>query len=221
LTTPANQPTHDQASPASGRTLQIVRALICLALAAGVLVFGILAVNELTHETTAQAPGRDFGTGHASPPEPKPASHDPLQGLARLNPEQFIPITRANPHPGQIKPFQSAAAFIQPPYRQPTYNGEVWEFCAYRVEDALPSEAFNHYDTQARLLGLAIVQQGPTTNTAPGGIRARWSDGKRTLELTAWPTLGAPPAKPAQPPLRTPTALDWVVKYSYPEPAIE
>lgn len=199
------------------KALRFARLLIALGLAIGVLVFAVLMIEELKAGVTTDAIPADFGAAYTSTPQQlaKPDSPNPLAGLTTTDPTKFIPILRDNPHPGEIMPFMKADPFGQPPYRQPTAGNDVWELCAYRVRDASLADLIAHYDQQARGRSMRLARQRPTTRAA-GGIVAAWSDGQRTLEVTALPL---PMTEPTTPPLAPPNPLQWVVKYSYPEAA--
>lgn len=92
-------------------------------------------------------------------------------------------------------------------------GGEVWEHADYITKDASLTDLIAHYNSQATQHGLKLTKQHPTSNEKPGGIVAAWTDGQKSLQVTAWPL---PNRKPVQPPLAPPTPLHWVVKYSYP-----
>lgn len=178
-------------------------------------MFAIFTINELSAGPPNPAMPTSFG---ASPTEAeqRPVAQSgaqPLQGLTGTDPSKFIPIDRPNPHPGQFPSFMRADPYGQVPYQQPAAGNEVWEFCAYRVLDASLTDLIAHYDKQAKLVGMKLIKQKPTSDNKPGGITTSWSDGRRGLNVTAWPT---PNTRPAAPPLRPPTPLQWVVRYSYP-----
>ncbi|MGB0766254.1 MAG: hypothetical protein ACPGYV_00935 [Phycisphaeraceae bacterium] len=205
------------------KALRTTRVVLAIGLFVGVAVFGVLTIQTLGDGPPTTALPTDFGANPQSaasmtpvPPSTPTASGNPLAGLTGTDATQFVPIVRANPHPGRIVPFLNADAFGQPPYRQPFENREVWELCAYRVMDASPAQAFAYYDARASELGMSRLRRSATSAKRPGGIKAVWSDGTNQLELTAWPTPNAPPTAP---PLKPQTPLDWVVKYSYPSPA--
>lgn len=197
------------------KALQLTRIAIAMALFIGVTLFGIFAIQDLQARQQTTAPDYNFGAIDQEPGSGMPMAGGLLPGgqALGLDPNKFVPIDRENPHPGEVTPYQSADAFIQPPYRQPNTSQEVWEFCAYRVKDGTTKAAFEHYNEQAKKRGLKLLRMDPTSSNRPGGIKAAWSDGKDRLELTAWPT---PNAQPPLPPLKPATPLDWVVKYSYP-----
>ncbi len=182
----------------------------------GIAVFAVLTINQLEAGPSNNALPTDFGTSSAASTPPAPAnSVSPLAGIAQVDPSKFIPIMRKNPHPGQIPPFLRADPYGQMPYQQAA-AGEVWEFCAYRVNDASLTDLIAHYNEQAKLADMKLVKQKPASENMPGGVVVSWSDGRRGLEVTAAP-LGS--TKPAAPPLRPDTPLQWVVKYSYPSKA--
>ena len=210
---PNNNPPSDDAAPVPGKAIRTARMLIALGLFVGVGIFAVFTIEELKQGPDTTPPPNDFGASNQAPAAP--VGNDPLAGLTGTDPTKFIPILRPNPHPGEISPFQKADPFGQAPYRQPSTGGEIWEFCAYRVSDATPKQAIKHYDQEARLRGMRLIHQAPTSNNKPGGVYAAWSDGRNSLNVTAWPTPNAPPPLP---PLKPTTPLDWVVKYSYPEP---
>lgn len=213
MTKPPNNPPNENAASSPSKAIRVARIVIALALFAGVAIFAVFTIEELKKGPETTPPPTDFGASSNAPGASM--TGDPFQGLTGTDTSKFIPILRPNPHPGQITPFQKADPFGQPPYRQPSNGGEVWEFCAYRVSDATPAQAIAHYDQEAKRLGMRLVHQAPTSNNKPGGTYAAWSDGRRGLNVTAWPTPNAPPPIP---PLKPTTPLDWVVKYSYPEP---
>lgn len=210
MTQPENNPPSDSAPAPPGKTLRTVRATIAIALIVGVGVFGVFAINELSKPTTAPAQNNGFGASTELPGGDPAGSDNSFIDLAKPNPRQFIPIQRENPHPGEFPPYADAAPYGQPPYQQPTVNNEVWEFCAYRVKQGSVQDVIAHYHREAINRGLKLQTRDATSNRLPGGTKAVWSNGARTLELTARPM-------PVQPPLRP--ELEWVVKYSYPEPA--
>lgn len=189
--------------------------LIAVGLCIGIAVFAVFTFQELAEGSTTYAPPQDFGTANSAAPAPAPPKPGvkSITSLASTDPSKFIPIERSNPHPGQIAPFLRADPYGQMPYQQPAVGGEIWEFCAYRVRDASLTDLFAHYNEQARLLGMTLLKQNPTSNNMPGGTVVSWSDGRRSLEVTAAPL---PATQPAAPPLAPPTPLQWVVKYSYP-----
>lgn len=196
--------------------MKIARTTIAAALIIGVGVFGVFAINDLRLGVpVSPAQPDDFGALKPGDPDAagnlEPDSDNPFVALAQLRPDQYIPIKH---HPGKIEPFFDATAFLQPPYRQAGAGPFVIENCAYRVVDATPQQALDHYNTHATAKGLKLTSLDPTSNQRPGGIKARWTDGISMLMLTAWPTENAPPT-PA--PLKPKTPLDWVVQYSYPE----
>lgn len=200
--------------------MRLVRVGISLGLIAGVLVYGGFALSRLSQPPTVERAMIDFNKASDAvmqqPDELSPAQA--VAELARPDPSRFIPILRDNPHPGMIEPYQNAAPYGQPPYRQPNTDGEVWELCAYRVATSHPADAIEHYAAQARARGLDLLASGPTTRRTPDGLVATWTDGSRTLQVTAWPTLGQTANPPVAAPLRPVGSLDWVVKYSYPAP---
>lgn len=222
MTQPPNNPPPDPAPP-PGQALKATRIVIALGLIAAVGVFGVLAIRELAKPRPTTPTPRDFGAsdappgrgddGQRLPGDTEREQTNPLLALAQGG--VGVPIDH---HPGRFEPFQGAASFIQPPYRQKNTDTEVWEFCSYRVQDASPKAAFAHYAAQAEARGMKLMYNKPSDTRGPGGLIAAWSDGKKRLELTAWPTQTDRPLPPPPPPLRPVTPLDWVVKYSYPLP---
>lgn len=199
-----------------GRALQIARLLIAIGLFVGIAVFAVYTIEELKAGPPTGPPPTDFGASTNSPNQqttPSTQGKNPLAGLTTPDPNNFRPIFRDNPHPGEIAPFLDAAPYGQPPYQQPA-GGEVWEFCVYQVKDASPSDLVAHYNRQARVRGMHLTKHEPTSANMPGGVVAAWSDGKKGLQVTVSPL---PVTEPVQPPLAPPTPLRWVVKYSYPD----
>lgn len=189
--------------------MRTARIVIALGLFIGVGVFGVFMVNELANPPQSVRPANQFGTNDQPLITPQLDGPGSLADLAKPNPQQFIPIIRDNPHPGRITPYRDADTFGQPPYRQPNDDGEVWEFAAYRMTDAKAEQAVAHYADQAKARGLTLLRKGDTGSELPNGVKAIWTDGTDRLEVTAWP-------QPVQPPVRP--MLNWVVKYSYPNP---
>jgi len=212
-----NPPTDTPTAPPS-RALLITRVVISAGLCVGVLVFGVLAFEQLRQAPAATHTPQDFGKSSDVPELTIDKQDLPalMKSLGRPDASKYIPILRENPHPGSFTPFLNAAPYGQPPYRQPEVDGVVWEHCAYRTtEPTNPDAAVTHYAEQALARGLDLKSMSPTSDRNPGGIRAAWSDGRRTLEVTAWPTPGS--TQVTRPPLKPMGPLDWVVKYSYPE----
>ena len=214
MTTETNNPP----SPAPpGKLLRTARLVICIGLFVGVLVFGIFAFEQLLNPQASSPIASQFGTGDTAPQvtsNQQPGNF--IKAMAQPDPTKFVPILRENHHPGEVAPFINAAPYGQPPYRQPNSDREVWEFCAYRTNQPHhPDDAFAHYNAQAALRGMTLQSNEPTSAKLPNGLRAVWSNGTQTLELTAWPTIGGEVS--LQPPFNQPRGpLDWVVKYSYP-----
>lgn len=197
--------------------MRLARLAIALGLIVGIAVFAVFVVKELEAGYKVYASPSNFGAADTAPP-PAPVqknSRNPMAGLNKTDPSKFIPIVRDNPHPGQIPPFMQCDPFGQPPYRQPSAGGEVWEFCVYQVADASLTDLIGHYNTQAQARGMRLTKQKPTSDNLPGGLVASWSDGRAGLQVTATPLRTNAPALP---PLAPATPLRWVVKYSYPEP---
>ncbi|MFK7788277.1 MAG: hypothetical protein AB8C95_02135 [Phycisphaeraceae bacterium] len=192
----------------------MTRLAIASGLCVGIGVFAVLMVQELEAGRSTSALPSDFGTSDTEPTTGATAQGAAgLASLARVDPTKFVPITRDNKHPGQIAPFMRADPYGQMPYQQAA-AGEVWEFCAYRLRNASLTDLITHYDKQAKLSGMVLIKQKPTSNNMPGGVVVSWSDGRRGLEVTGWPMRSDQPIP--QPPLRPDTPLQWVVKYSYP-----
>lgn len=214
MTKPANNPPTDQTPTTPGKALLVTRLLIVIGLCVGIGVFTVLTVIQYKNGPSNQTRPTSFGASTTSPDQQPatPTGTSPMAGLNGLDTSKFPPITRPNPHPGQIAPFLRADPHNYP-YYQKVDNGEVWEYCDYKVLDASLTDLIAHYDKQAKLAGMKLIKQKPTSNNMPGGIDASWSDGRRGLNVTAWPL---PNTKPAAPPLRPSTPLQWVVRYSYP-----
>jgi len=214
LTKPANNPPQDTAPSPPGQALRVARLLIAIGLCIGIGVFAVLTIQKLEAGQTSVKLPSDFGASKSSPAESAAVQGEhPLAGLTSTDPTKFIPIIRENPHPGRFVPFMRADPFGQVPYQQPVAGGEVWEFCAYRVKDASLTDLIAHYDAQAKTVGMKLIKQQPTSEKMPGGIEAAWSDGRRSLRVTAQPLAAT---QPDTPPLRPDTPLQWVVQYSYP-----
>lgn len=221
---PTNPPTDDASSadPAAkpGTALRRARLLIAFALLLGVSVFAALAIHDLKNNTQADNPApSDYGTSDRQPGGSAVTQENPILALAGLDPDKY---TKIDHHPGRFAPFLGPDASISAPIQLPVVDGEAWEVCTYNslnakapsAASATPSDAFAHYDRLARAKGLSLQFNNPTSAKTPGGLIASWSDGTRTLRLTAWPTSDpAPPPTPLRP--RTP--LKWEVKYSYPQ----
>lgn len=212
-----NPPTTEAPSP-PGTALRRARVAIALGLVIGVLIFGVLAITELSNppQVSTQRAGNPFGTSDRMPtPEEAALGQRLLSGIAGVDQSKFIKIQRDNPHPGELTPFLNSDSYGQPPYRQPSIGGEVWELADYRVNDATVQAAYDHYEKQAKTRGMTLKMRGDMTSM-PGGRKAVWTNGSHALELAAWPLASN---EPIRPPLRPKTPLHWVVKYSYPENA--
>lgn len=210
-----HNPPADTDAPKPGRALRVARLVIAVGLLAGIAVFSVMMIEALKAGPPTNDRPNDFGASSTTN-EPKADSGSPLAGLGRVNPKNYPPILRPNPHPGEFTPFLKA-----PPHGMPHYQnlgGEIWEHANYNIRDASLTDLIAHYDKQAKLRGLTLTKQHPTTANRPGGIVVAWTDGPKSLHVTAWPLRST---EPVQPPLAPPTPLQWVVKYSYPAPPPE
>jgi len=214
LTTPTNNPPQASTPTPPGKAMLVARLIIAVGLCAGIAVFAVFTIKQLEAGQSAPTLPSDFGTSKTSPDDAAESRGDgPLPGLGGTDPTKYIPIVRENPHPGRFAPFLRADPFGQVPYREPIAGGIVVENCAYRVNDASLADLFAHYHDQAEQVGMKLTKQKETSKKMPGGIEAAWSDGRRSLRVTAQPLA---PSQPAAPPLRPETPLQWVVQYSYP-----
>lgn len=213
---PANNPPKVSTPTTPSQALRVARLVIALGLCVGIGVFAVFTIQELEAGQRGTALPTDFGASKSSPADTAEAqsndiSKNPLAGLGGLDPNKYPPITRPNPHPGQFAPFLRADPHSYP-YEQKFEGGETWEICTYQVKDASLRDLIAHYDAQAKQVGMTLSKHQPTSEAMPGGIEAAWSDGRRSLRVTGVPL----PSRPAQPPLRPATPLQWVVQYSYP-----
>lgn len=214
MTKPANNPPQESTPTKPGQALRIVRLVIAVGLCVGIAVFAVLTIKELEAGQAATMLPNDFGAiSKTQTFEAIPTQGDsPLGALGGLDPNKYPPILRDNPHPGRFAPFMRADPHTYP-YSQTFEGGETWEICSYKVKDANLAAVIAHYGEQAASVGMKQIKHQPTSQALPGGIEAAWSDGRRSLRVTAAPL---PTEQPVAPPLKQPTPLEWVVQYSYP-----
>ena len=193
--------------------MRITRLAIAFGLAAGVAGFGFYTINDLMNNRPVPAvtDPNPFGTANAPPANYLPADDQTLASLLRPDPNQYDYIDeRENPHPGEIYPYRDAPPYGVAPFRLPDTGNQVWEFCHYSLPAGDHEAVIAYYASQAQRMGLHRETIGPTSDEAPGGLVASWTNGRQQLEVTAWPI---PSSEPVAPPLRPTNPVQWVVKY--------
>lgn len=219
--TPDDKPTrpNDDATPAPatppgptpGRVLVAIRLGLVVALGAGVLVFGFLAVRDLSTGIATPRSTPQPETLALAPGSPASAPRNPLASRSADDwmSQEYVAIdhdpAHLPPYPGARRDFCKRLA-----------NGEQYgdEQARYISVEATVDQVLAHYQRAAADAGFTPRGDPQPLQADPGGRQQVFHKGDSVLAVTVMSPTTAPPLPPPAAPPRP--MLSMTVQFRYP-----